>query len=187
MEIDYKALCSEKEINLARKYMNSKIDIFQDPEEYVFRPINVTQRFHNSYEHQQIQNHSSDILSSSSSILMYSIASGQNNIYKTKSHIKNTFSMKDYKEPDPKEIEKQYNQTKTKIMMKKLENDPEFQKLDEFINNDKFHQLMLTNKTFAKYILFHKYIKYHPRYEELHQKYSKTLCPNFNISNSESD
>lgn len=187
MEIDYNTLCSEKEIKLARRYMNSKIDIFQEPEKFAFRPINLTQRFHNSYEHQQIQNDSSDILSSSSNLLIHTIASGQNNLYKTKRQLQNTFSMKNYNEPNPKQIEKQYNQTKTKIMIKKLENDSEYKQLDDFINKEKFHQLMMTNKNFAKFILFHKYIKYHPKYEEINQKYLKTLCPSFNISNSESD
>jgi hypothetical protein len=185
MEIDYNAICTEKELKLAQTFMNSKIDIFQEPEDYVFRPITVSQRFHESYEHQQIQKDTSNILSSSSSLLMYTIASGENNIYKTKKKLQNTFSMSNYKESNPKDIENQYNQIKMKIMHKKLENDPEFIQLDEFINKEKFHQLMMTNKNFAKFILFHKYIKFHPKHEELNQKYLKTLCPNFNLSNSD--
>jgi hypothetical protein len=187
MEIDYNVICSEKEIKQARTYMNSKIDIFQEPEDFVFRPVTLTQRIHNSYEHQIIQNDSSNILSSSSNLILYSITSGENNIHKTKKRLHNTFSMNNYKEPDAKEIEKQYNQTKIKIMMKKLENDSEYKQLDEFINKERFHQLMITNKNFAKFILFHKYIKYHPKYEELNQKYLKTLCPSFSISNTDSE
>jgi hypothetical protein len=187
MEIEYNAICSEDELKEARTYMNSKIDIFQENDELVFRPNTVSQSFHESYEHQQIQNDASNILSSSSNLLMYTIASGENNIHKTKRHFQNAFSMNNYKEPDSNEIEKQYKITKMKIMHKKLENDPEYKQLDEFINKEKFHQLMITNKNFAKFILFHKYIKFHPKYDELNQKYLKTLYPSNNISNSESD
>jgi hypothetical protein len=182
MEIDYTSLCSDSELKIARKVMNSKIDIFQEPNSYVFRSKNIKQNFHNSYEHQIIQNDTAIILSSSSNLLLYSIANGDNDIHKSKYFLKKNFPMTEaYDGKDCfRDMENQYNNLKKRIMMKKLENDEEFKQLCDFINNSKFHQLMTTNTNFAKFILYHKYLEYHSKYEEINKNYLKLLCPAYN-------
>lgn len=70
-------------------------------------------------------------------------------------------------------------------MRKKVENDPEYLKLCEFIDNPHFDALMRSNNNFLKYIMKHKYIIYHPQYDHLNQTYRKYLCPMYNSSNNE--
>ena len=178
MEIDYSSICSESDLKLARKVMNAKIDIFQEPNSYVFRNKNITQGFYNSYEHQIIQNDTVSLLSSSSNILLFSIANGDNNISLSRYSLRKNFIMNDAdKKENCKDMEIEYNKLKKRIMMKKLENDDEFKQLCDFINNPKFHQLMTTNRNFAKFILYHKYLEYHSKYEEINKNYLKILCP----------
>ena len=44
---------------------------------------------------------------------------------------------------------------------------------------------MVGNNAFLKYILNHKYLKYHEKYEEINEKYRKYLCPMFTSINNE--
>jgi hypothetical protein len=173
MELDYKALCSDKELKLARSFMNSKIDIFQDIDSYVFRNKEITQAFQNSYEHQQIQNDSAKILSSSSNLLLYTLGTNTNDLAKTKHDLKKTFTLtnEDINPLSINESENEYNKFKKKMMVKKLENDPDYNHLNQIINHPNFDQLMRSRLDVLKYVVTHRYLQYHPKGEEILKNY----------------
>jgi len=187
MEIDYTIGIPEKDLKLYRTYMNSKIDIYQDNDSYVFRNESKTnQKYFESFEHRQIQNEAAKILSSSSNLLVYMLGKSENDLKKIERRMIKSFSQSEI-EKNSKNIEKEYNQFKTKVMQKKLENDREYKSLCDLINHPLFHQVMTRDKSFLIYILNHKYFPYHPRYEEIQGKYTKYLCPETANNESEED
>ena len=109
------------------------------------------------------------ILSSASNKLLYSLSKEIDNIEVTDKVLKKVFTMNKVsgKENDADYVEKQHLQFKKKIMRKKLENDTEYKQLCEFIDNPRFEDAMTGNKAFLRYIVNHKYIIYHPRYDEI--------------------
>jgi hypothetical protein len=172
MELDYKAYATTQEINLARKFMNTKIDIFQDIDSYVIRGKDIKQGFKDSYEHEQIQNDSARILSNSSNLLLYSLGNNINDLSKTKHTLKTTFSLTNEDIGQPfEDMENEYTAFKKKLMAKKLETDTDYIYLCNLINHPSFHQLMVTRNDILKYVISHKYLQYHPKYEEIIKKY----------------
>jgi hypothetical protein len=169
MEFDYKTHCSEKEIKLARNYMNAKIDIFQDIDSYVFRNKEITQEFKNSYEHELIQNDSAKILSNSSNMLIYCLGNGVDDITKAKHLLKKNFTL-DISQPID-QIEDEYTAFKKKMMIKKLETDPDYTHLCTIISHPSFHQLMMSRNDVLRYVISHRYLQYHPQHEEIIKKY----------------
>jgi hypothetical protein len=187
MEIDYTAGVSQKDLKVYRNFMNTKIDIFQPTDGYVFRKNKNLDSFHQSYEHRQMQNNAAKILSSASSILLYSLAKNCENINSTTKKMKSVFAMTKVDDYNVEEVENKYNHFNKQVMFKKLQNDADFIQLCEYIINPRFNELMKTNLSFLKYILNHKYIKYHPLYEEISEKYRKYLCPMYNQNNADDD
>jgi hypothetical protein len=184
MEVDYTQDTNEKELKLYRTYMNSKIDIFQGNEDYVFRNENVNQGYMGSFEHRQMQNNSAKILTNASNMLVYTLAKNLGNLEKSQKELRKVFyfDREAEKENSVHNIAKEHKEFKKKIMRKKLQKDQEYLTLCEFINNSRFHDIMMTNLNFLRYILSHKYLVYHPRYEEINEKYRKLLCPMFRSS-----
>jgi hypothetical protein len=179
MEIEITNYSSQPELKLYRSFMNSKIDIFQDSDGYVFRNDGKVVDYSNSYERRQNLNESAKILSDSSSLLLHTLGSKYKSVEETKYRLRTNFSIVDPgAKYNSKYIENDYMNFKRNVMMKKLENDEEFKKLCEFIEHPRFHEVMIRDWSFLNYILNHKYIKYHPKYEELAEKYSSHLCPN---------
>ena len=188
MEVDYTQEANEKDLRLFRTYMNSKIDIFQSNEDFVFRNENVNQRYMGSFEHRQMQNNSAKILTSASNMLVYTLAKNLGNLEKSQRDLRKVFycDREVSKENSVENIAKEHKEFKNKVMRKKLQNDHEYLTLCEFINNSRFHDIMMTNLNFLKYILSHKYFIYHPKYEEINEKYRKLLCPVFRSSSQSS-
>jgi hypothetical protein len=188
MEVDYTEDLSERELKICRNYMNSKIDIFQSQDGYVFRNKNVKQNFQESYEHIQMQNNAARILSSASDQLVFSLAKEYNNLDATTYTMKKTFTLNkiEEKEYDINYVENEYNSFKNKIMRKKLQNDADYRQLCEFIDSPRFNEVMLSNRQFLRYILNHKYFIYHTKHDEINQTYRKYLCPMFNQNQSDS-
>lgn len=180
MEIDYTSGIPEKDLKLYRTYMNSKIDIFQNNDGYVYRnESKINQKYFESFEHRQIQNESAKILANSSNILVYLLGKNENNLEHVKRKLMKSFSQSevDDKENNSKSVESEYNKFKKKVMQKKLENDREYKQLCELIDHPRFHEVITRDKAFLNYVLHHKYLAYHPKYEELTEKYKKYLCP----------
>lgn len=188
MEVDYTADFDEKELKMYRNYMNSKIDIFQSNDGYVFRNKNVTQKFYESFEHIQMQNNAAKILSSASNQMLYTLAKDLDGLEATQKIMKKAFvqHIVPGHENDRDYVESQHLQFKKNIMRKKLENDYEYQQLCDFIENPRFGEAMVGNRAFLRYILNHKYLNYHPKYEEIKEKYQKYLCPVFSGGNNPS-
>lgn len=152
MEVDYSEGINEKDLKLYRTFMNSKIDIFQTNDEYVFRNEKVKQKFYESYEHRQMQDNASKILSSASNLLVYSLAKGLDNLDISQTQLKQVFSKNEVeqKEYNIKYVEKKHAELKRNLMRKKLENDSEYIQLCEFIENPRFHEILTTNRSFFK-------------------------------------
>lgn len=185
MEVDYTNEFQEKELKMYRSFMNTKIDIFQDSESFVFRTKSVKQPFFKSYEHELIQNEASGILSNSSDLLVFSLGKELDNLTLAKHQLKKSISMSKTHETDIQmNTENEYKNFKKKIMMKKLANDSEYKQLSDFISSPQFESLMKTNINFARFILKHKYLCYHPKYEEIKTKYKKLLCPAYASASS---
>jgi hypothetical protein len=189
MEVDYTDGIAEKDLKVYRSFMNTKIDIYQPNDGYVFRKNKTTEAFHQSFEHRQMQNSAAKILSSASSMLVYSLAKSSESLNSTKKKMKSVFTMTKVEDPNynAEYVENKYNQFNKKVMLKKLENDTEYLQLCEYINNPRFNDLMRTNLSFVKYILNHKYIKYHPQFEEISEKYRKFLCPMYSQADMPAD
>jgi hypothetical protein len=189
MEIDYTEGIPEKDLKVYRNFMNTKIDIFQSTDGYVLRKNKNLDSFHQSFEHRQMQNSAAKILSSASNLLVYSLAKNCDNLNSTNKKMKSVFTMTKVDDPEynVEQVENKYNQFNKQVMLKKLQNDSEFIQLCQYISNPRFHELMKSNLTFLKFILNHKYVKYHPLYEEINEKYRKYLCPMYNQNNTEDE
>lgn len=189
MEIDFVSGWSEKDLKVYRNFMNTKIDIFQPTDGYVFRKNKNLDSFHQSYEHRQIQNNAAKILSSASNLLVYSLAKNCESLNSTTKKMKSVFTMTKVDDPNynVEQVENKYNQFNKQVMFKKLENDADFIQLCQYISNPRFNELMKSNLTFLKYILNHKYFKYHPLYEDINEKYRKYLCPMYHQNNAEDE
>ena len=177
VDYDYTSNVSEKDLKLYRKYMNSKIDIYQDNDGYVFRNKDKTNvDYYESYEHRQIQNEASKILSSSSNLLVYLLGKNMNNLEKVKNSLIKCFSQSEVEgqENNPKYVESEYLKFKRKIMVKKLVNDTEYLHLCRLIDHPQFYEWMDGNKSFMNYVINHKYFQYHQRYEEIKERYEKS-------------
>jgi hypothetical protein len=186
MEAESNLLIDEKEKQIFRSYMNTKIDIFQANDGFVMRS-SKDHEFRDSYEHRLMQDSSSNILSNSSNLIIFSL-SKNSGIANIKHELRKTF-LKNIgnKEMDPNIIEKKYEDFHNERMRKKLENDNEFKTLSGFLDHPRFDELMTSNHSFLRYIMNHKYIKYHPRYRELKEKFDKKRCPFFSQNSEEND
>ena len=145
----------EKEIR--RFMMNTQIDIFQDNNNYCIRPQNVIP-FDNSYEHQIIQNNSSNILSSSSNLIYYTLGNNLDNIYSSKKKLRKFF----------------YNTKQNKIK-NKVGNDNRYLILDMMINNEDFDMQMRENTVFRERIFNNPFFELHPKANEIIEKYGHLL------------
>ena len=179
---------NEKDKTLFRSFMNTKIDIFQPNDGYVIRNSQF-QKFQNSYEHRLMQDSSANILSNASNLLVYSLSKNIDGISRTKYQLKKIFVQNKIEDGqyDSESIEKKYEDFHNKTMRKKLQNDVEFQTLGSFLEHPRFEELMRTNPSFLRYIMNHKYIKYHPKYEEIKQQFNQSTCPMFNGNPNEED
>ena len=179
-------------------HMNSKIDIFQDTDSFVYRNNNIiTQPFSESYEHIGLQNQSAKLLTSASNILLYSNSNIRTSI---KSSIINNVNQERAKfevrkmfykinleknENNVEEILKGCTDYKYHINVEKYKNNEAYIKLDSYISSPRFHEYMLKDKSFLKFILEHPLIVYHTKYEELNRTYRKYLCPYYSASAGE--
>jgi hypothetical protein len=89
------------------------------------------------------------------------------NINKAKFLLKKNFNL----EISNENIENEYSAFKKKLMLKKLENDTEYTNLCNLLNHQNFHQLMTTRLDILNYVVNHRYLQYHPRYEEIIKQY----------------
>jgi hypothetical protein len=186
MEAESNILIDDKDKYIFRSFMNTKIDIFQDNDEYVVRDTKVHE-FRDSYEHRLIQDSSSNILSNASNLLLYSLSKNYN-IEKTKHELRKTFLKKIGNiELEPNYMEKKYEDFHNETMRKKLENDNEYKTLCGFLEHPRFDDLMISNHSFLRYIMNHKYIKYHPKYQQLKEKFDKKKCPFSGQNSDEND
>lgn len=177
---------NEQDKNLYRSYMNTKIDIFQNNDGYVFRNKNI-HPFYNSYEHFLMQDSTASILSSSSNLIIYSLSKNYQDINKSRHELRKIFHQKFVDDPSNQGnlVEKKYKEFHNKTMREKLEDDEEYKSLKSLIDHPRFEQIMSSNHSFLRYILNHKYLRYHPRYEEIKEKYNKSRCPFYNQNSSE--
>jgi hypothetical protein len=176
VDYDYTSNIPEKDLKLYRKYVNSKIDIYQDNDGCVFRNKEKTNvDFYESYEHRQIQNEASKILSSSSNLLVYLLGKNLNSLESVKYSLIKCYSQSEVegKENNPKYVESEYLKFKRQIMVKKLKHDSEYAHLCRLIEHPQFYEWMDGNKSFVNYIINHKYFLYHPKCEEIRERYEK--------------
>jgi hypothetical protein len=173
---------NDAERKICRTFMNSKIDIFQDTSGYVYRGKNINQKFANSYEHIKMQNDAACVLSSASNLLVFTLGKGLNSMNQSIFKLKKTFTQNEIedKESSDSYVQSEYKKIKFRLMKKKLETDQEYKKLCEIIDSPVFDSLMRSNLSLLKAILNHKYFPYHPKYEEINEKYRKLLCPAMN-------
>ena len=81
---------TEEEQKIMRNYQNSKLNIYQTPENKYF--FKFKSDYNNSYEHREIQNNSAKYLASSSNFIFYTIGRDCNTVYEAEREIKNNFS-----------------------------------------------------------------------------------------------
>lgn len=166
---------TEKEKTICRTYMNSKLDIFQNNTEFLFRTPAVVP-FKQSYERNIMMNEATSILSSHSDLLFYTVGGKFNNIHHSKRHLKNLFTQPSNASKSPTtlssdQINEEFKDIEMKIMRNKLKSDSDYLAICSYINLQNFSQLFLTNKNFATMIMNYSYIQYHPKFKELQQLY----------------
>jgi len=173
----------ERNLKYMNTHMNSKLDIFQDIDNYVYRNgFLITQPFLESYEHIGLQNQSAKLLSSASNLLLYGDSKRITNDQRSKFEIKRMFTKSELKQNENKTITvlKGCEEYLKKITETKYRDNEAFKKLDAFISNPRFSEFMIYDKAFLKFILDHPMLVYHPKYEEINNTYRKYLCPMYN-------
>lgn len=165
----------EKEIR--RFMMNTQIDIFQDNNNYCIRPQNVIP-FDNSYEHQIIQNNSSNILSSSSNLIYYTLGNNLDNIHSSKKKLRKFFyntKQNKIKNKSQEELGIENKNIVDKIVKNKVGNDNRYLILDMMINNEDFDMQMRENTVFRERIFNNPFFELHPKANEIIEKYGHLL------------
>ena len=176
-DIDFSIL-TEEEQKIIRNYQNSKLNIYQTPEnKYLFK---FKSDFDNSYEHREIQNNSVQYLTSSSNLVYYTLGTECGSIYEAKNEIRNNFNS-NYKtsinNKSEDEFKQQIKEIKYKINEHRFKNEPQFKALNDLINESDFDKKMKENNSYRKSVFLNQFFPYHKKCDEIINKYSQLLSP----------
>lgn len=175
---------TETEKIICRTYINSKLDIFQNNTEFLFRSLSVVP-FKISYERKLMMNEAASILSSSSDFLFYTICGKFKNIHHSKRELNKVFThpsnvFKSSPQMSSEEITDEFNTIELKIMRNKLKSDPDYLTLCSYISHSHFYENFAINRSMASAIINHPYIRFHPKYKELQELYNASFISNNN-------
>ena len=176
-EDDLKFL-TEEEQKIIRNYHNSKLNIYQTPENnYLFK---LKTDYNNSYEHREIQNNSAKYLLSPSNFVYYTLCSNHGSIYEAKREIQNNFnnsySTSINTQPDS-QLKKQIKEIKYKIIENRFSKDKEFQELCRLLNDKNFDKKMKEVNAFRNSVFCNRFFPFHIRADEIVKNYAQLLTP----------
>ena len=178
MEIDDDMLkfLTDEEQKIIRNYQNSKLNIYQTPENKYF--FKFKSDYNNSNEHREIQNNSVKYLISPSNFLYYTIGTGCESIYEAESEIKNNFNniyKTSINTKNEDQLKKQIKEIKYKIIENKFGQDENYKSLINALNDKEFDKKMKENENFRNNIFLNQFFKYHKECDEIINKYAKLL------------
>ena len=180
MELDEDEIniLTEEEQKIMRNYHNSKLNIYETPENKYF--FSLKSDFNNSYEHQQIQNNSVKYLISPSNFIFYALGKECNSIYEAEWEIKNNFNntrTNTINTQTDNNLKKQIKEIKYKIIEHRFANNPEFKDLQQLINDENFEKKMKENNYFRENVFLNRFFIYHAKSDDIINKYSEFLDP----------
>ena len=169
-------ILTEEEQKIIRNYHNSKLNIYETPENnYFFR---LKSDYNNSFEHQEIQNNSAKYLISPSNFIFYTLGKNCNSIYEAEWEIKNNFN-NTYKTSintqNDDQLKKQIKEIKYKIIEHRFANTQEFKNLNDLLTDKNFDIKMKENSNFRNNVFLNKFFIYHKQSDEIINKYSQFL------------
>ena len=169
---------TEEEQKIIRNYQNSKLNIYQTPENnYLFK---LKSEYNNSYEHREIQNNSVQYLTSSSNFIYYTLGTNCGSIYEAQNEIKNNFN-NNYKtsinNKSEDQLKQQIKEIKYKIIEHRFSDDPQFKQLIELMNEEDFDKKMKEDKVYRNTVFLNKFFQYHIKCDEIINKYANLLPP----------
>ena len=176
-EEDIKYL-TEEEQKIIRNYQNSKLNIYQTPENNYF--FKLKSDYNNSYEHKEIQNNSVQFLISPSNFIYYTLGTECDSVYEAEKEIKNNFNniyktSINTKKDD--QLKKQIKEIKYKIFEHRFSEDEEYRQLCNLINDKEFDKKMKENFSFRNSVFLNRFFQHHKKSDEIINKYSKLLPP----------
>ena len=169
---------TEEEQKIFRNYQNSKLNIYQTPDNNYF--FKLKSNYDNSYEHQEIQNNSVKYLISPSNFIFYTIGSDCESIYEAEREIKNNFNTiynASISNKTDDQLKKQIKEIKHKIIEHRFANDVYFKQLNELLNDKDFDIKMVENIEFRNDVFLNKFFIYNKKSDEIFNKYAKYLPP----------
>ena len=167
---------TEEEQKIIRNYQNSKLNIYQTPDNNYF--LKLKSDYNNSYEQQEIQNNSVKYLISPSNFIFYTIGSDCESIYEAERQIKNNFNTiynTSISNKTDNQLKKQIKEIKYKIIEHRFANDPYFKQLNDLLNDKDFDQKMVQNIEFRNSVFLNKFFIYNKKSDEILDKYAKYL------------
>ena len=169
---------TEEEQKIFRNYQNSKLNIYQTPDNNYF--FKLKSNYDNSYEHQEIQNNSVKYLISPSNFIFYTIGTDCESIYEAESAIKNNFNTiynASISNKTDDQLKKQIKEIKHKIIEHRFANDVYFKQLNDLLNDKDFDIKMVENIEFRNDVFLNKFFIYNKKSDEIFNKYAKYLPP----------
>ena len=180
MELDDDDLkfLTEEEQKILRNYQNSKLNIYQTPENKYF--FKFKSDYNNSYEHREIQNNSVKYLTSPSNFIFYAIGTECNSIYEAEREIRNNFSniyKTSINTKNEDQLKRQIKEIKFKIIENKFKENENFKILVDLLNDKEFDKKMKENDVFRNKVFLNQFFIYHYNSDEITNKYAKLLSP----------
>ena len=169
---------TEEEQKIIRNYHNSKMNIYQTPDNNYF--FKLKGDYNNSYEHQEIQNNSVKYLTSPSNFIFYTIGEGYESVYEAEREIKKNFNnvyKTSINNKSDDELKKQVKEIKYKLIEHRFSGDYQFRELNDLINDKDFDKKMKEISSFRNSVFFNDFFPYHKNSDEIINKYSNLLPP----------
>ena len=169
---------TEEEQKIIRNYQNSKLNIYQTPENNYF--FKLKSNYNNSFEHREIQNNSVKYLTSPSNFIFYTLGSGCESIYEAKQEIKNNFNniyKASINTKNEDQLKRQIKEIKYKIIEHRFAEDENFKQLCEITNDKDFDKKMKEDEVFRNKVFLNNFFIYHKKSDEIIKKYSTLLSP----------
>ena len=180
MEIDEDDIkfLTEEEQKIIRNYQNSKLNIYQTPENNYF--FKLKSDYNNSYEHREIQNNSVKYLTSPSNFIFYTLGTECGSIYEAEREIKNNFNniyKTSINTKNEDQLKKQIKEIKYKIIEHRFGDNEEYKNFCDLINDEEFDAKMKEDNNFRNSVFLNQFFQYHNKCEEILNKYSNLLSP----------